>query len=124
MEMTGFKDPGQEVTVTVDGTGIDVDVSYDIHKKAAVVEIPETDTACRIEISMDLVYRETDNNVLERCFDFLNQAEIEFILKDRLYSLIQSDRPVSVILSELQAMDLDKDLCGVLMEILTACPGK
>lgn len=124
VEMTGFKDPGQEVTVTVDGTGIDVDVSYDIHKKAAVVEIPETDTACRIEISMDLVYRETDNNVLERCFDFLNQAEIEFILKDRLYSLIQSDRPVSVILSELQAMDLDKDLCGVLMEILTACPGK
>ena len=73
---------------------------------------------------MDLVYRETDNNVLERCFDFLNQAEIEFILKDRLYSLIQSDRPVSVILSELQAMDLDKDLCGALMEILTACPGK
>ena len=124
VEMTGFKDPGQEVTVTVDGTGIDADVSYDIHKKAAVVEIPETDTAGRIEISMDLVYRDTDNNVLERCFDFLNQAEIEFILKDRLYSLIQSDRPVSVILSELQAMDLDKDLCGVLMEILTACPGK
>lgn len=60
------------------------------------------------------------NDVVERCFDFLNQAEIEFVQKDRLYELIRSERPAAGILSELFAMDISRDLRGVLVEILTA----
>jgi len=40
--------------------------------------------------------------------------------KDRLYELIRSERPAAGILSELFAMDISRDLRGVLVEILTA----
>ena len=33
------------------------------------------------------------------CFDFLNQAEIGFVLKDEIYGLITSGKKTTVILS-------------------------
>ena len=47
-------------------------------------------------------------------------AEVGFVLKDRLYQLITAGKKLPVLLSELQSMELDKDLYGALMEILTA----
>ena len=89
-------------------------------KKAIVVEIPETETDAMIEVSLEHTASGARNDVVERCFDFLNQAEIEFVQKDRLYELIRSERPAAGILSELFAMDISRDLRGVLVEILTA----
>ena len=95
-------------------------ISYDRWKKAIVVEIPETETDAMIEVSLEHTASGARNDVVERCFDFLNQAEIEFVQKDRLYELIRSERPAAGILSELFAMDISRDLRGVLVEILTA----
>ena len=56
----------------------------------------------------------------ERIFDFLNQAEIEFGLKDELYRLIRTRKSVPVLLGQMSAMGLEKELYGVLAELLTA----
>ena len=61
-----------------------------------------------------------ENDIKERCFAFLNQAEIEFTLKDKLFTLIQSKQTVTAILAELLTMDIDKELMGALVEILSA----
>ena len=76
------------------------------------------DTAAEVQII--LAGEVADNRTKERVFDFLNQAEIGFVLKDRLYQLITAGKKLPVLLAELQSMELDKDLYGALMEILTA----
>ena len=79
-----------------------------------------------MKVRIKYMYEQGDTKALEDLFtsnsiaDFLNQAEIEFVQKDRLYELIRSERPAAGILSELFAMDISRDLRGVLVEILTA----
>ena len=61
-----------------------------------------------------------ENDTKAYVFDFLNQAEIAFELKDRLYEqIVKADQP-AMALSQLIAMDLDPDLLGAVAEILTA----
>ena len=120
IEMTGFECPAEAVVVKADGQRMEVQSFYNKQKNAVVVEIPRTNTNKKIEVSIDASFRKTENDVIERCFSFLDQAEIEFTLKDKLFTLIQREKPVSVILSELLTMDLDKDLMGVLVELISA----
>ena len=54
------------------------------------------------------------------CVDFLNQAEIEFMLKDQLYNAIQKETRIPVLIAQLNAMGLEKDLFGALTELITA----
>ena len=61
-----------------------------------------------------------ENDIVKECFDFLNQAEIEFVLKDILYQMIREGEDKTILLSQLQAMELDPELLGVLTEIITA----
>lgn len=64
--------------------------------------------------------KETKNAIADQCFAFLNQAEISFALKDRLYQLILDTEDKTILLSQLQSMELDRDLLGVLTEIIAA----
>ena len=57
---------------------------------------------------------------LENCFNFLNQAEIEFSLKDKIYEAVQREKRVPVLLAQLQAMNLNEHLLGALTEMITA----
>lgn len=60
------------------------------------------------------------NQVEKRIFEFLNQAEIGFSLKDELYRLVRTEKRVSVLLGQMSAMGISKDLYGVLEGILGA----
>ena len=50
----------------------------------------------------------------------LNQAEIEFFLKDQIYALVQKENRLPVLISQLHTMNLKEKLLAVLIEILTA----
>ena len=95
VEMTGFENSGETVVVRKNGVGTDAQISYDRWKKAIVVEIPETETDAMIEVSLEHTASGARNDVVERCFDFLNQAEIEFVQKDRLYERSSGFRPIT-----------------------------
>ena len=41
-------------------------------------------------------------------------------MKDRIYRLVQNGKRVPVLLAELHAMEIDRELYGALEEILTA----
>ena len=51
---------------------------------------------------------------------FLNQAEIEFFLKDQIYALLQREKRIHVLMTELKVMNLNEKLLAVLMEMITA----
>lgn len=122
VEFTGFSraDVGQ-TEVKIDGisqSGEQVTVSYDGRKQAVIVALKQVETAKRLEISLDLGLRAKKNRVEERIFEFLNQAEIPFSLKDELYRLVQTGKSVPVVLGQMHTMGISAELCGVLEEIL------
>ena len=55
----------------------------------------------------------------ESAFEFLNQAEIEFDVKDEFYDLVMREKRVPVVLAQLEAMGIERGLCQALAEILT-----
>ena len=60
------------------------------------------------------------NDVAGRIFTLLDRAQIEFETKKDIYALATSDRPLSVRMSHLQALDLDRPLESAVSEILLA----
>ena len=118
VEFCNFAKTGTDtVKVLVNGAETEAAVKYEEKLQKICVEVA-ADTAAEVQII--LAGEVADNQTKERVFDFLNQAEIGFVLKDRLYQLITAGKKLPVLLSELQSMELDKDLYGALMEILTA----
>jgi alpha-glucosidase (family GH31 glycosyl hydrolase) len=109
-----------EVSVLAgDETLIPVSTTYDARKGILSVTLPALPVEQSLEIRMENpVLRE--NPVKEELFDFINQAEIPFINKDKIYRTVTAELPVSSKLAALQSMKLDADLLGVLTEILTA----
>ena len=83
------------------------EITYDRKNASLCCDLGEQDPAKEIRI-------------LLCAFDFLNQAEIEFVLKDILYQMIREGEDKTILLSQLQAMELDPELLGVLTEIITA----
>ena len=117
--LTGWQDVRESVQVTVDGTAIKCEMAYDEHTNAITILLPAVGVTSCVKVTVK-GHMAKENHVEKRCFDFLNQAEIGFTLKDRLYQMIQKEKRVPVLLAQLSSMDLDEDLLGVLTEILTA----
>ncbi|MEE1031756.1 MAG: glycoside hydrolase family 31 protein [Ruminococcus sp.] len=121
VEMTGFKNASdKQLVVTVDNQMTKAVVSYDKKKHALIVQIPATSVTKEIKIRIDKELRQTKNNVQENSFAFLNQAEIDFWLKDQIYAVIQNENRIPVLIAQLQAMGLEEKLLAVLMEMITA----
>lgn len=84
------------------------------------VWLPEGSVIKEIKIRIDKKLIKLENNVKEACFKFLNQAEIEFFLKDQIYALIQKENRLSVLIFQLHAMNLEEKLLEALVEMITA----
>ena len=121
VELTGFnKAEKEQIVVIVDGQEIEADVAYDSKKQAITVQILEADVTKEIRVKADGTHRQSRNQVEERCFAFLNQAEIRFEVKDRVYGLVQKESRIPVLMAQLQTMNLDAELLSALTELITA----
>lgn len=123
VELAGFLQAGPgQVQVMIDGEQIKepVQVEYCREKQAIVVSLQEIPVTSQVQIRIDMDLRTRKNQVEERAFDFLNQAEIAFRLKDELYQMIRQEKRIAVLLGQMGGMELDPDLYGRLTEILTA----
>ncbi len=49
-------------------------------KKACIISVPPVRTSEVLEVTMDAALR-ADKNDVQRCFEFLDQAEISYIVK-------------------------------------------
>lgn len=121
IELQGFEEvDGNELSVTADGRVLNANVSYDIDMHAIIVKIPEISVTKEIKIKVNNKLRRLKNDVKEACFKFLNQAEIEFYIKDRIFEMVQKENRLPVLISQLHTMKMEEKLLSVLMEILTA----
>ena len=121
VELYGFEEnAGEELLVTADEQVIGTIISYDADKYVTMVRIPEISITKEIRIRINKKFLRRKNNVEEECFRFLNQAEIEFSLKDQIFDVMQKEKRLPVLISQLHAMGLEDKLLAVLMEIVTA----
>ena len=112
------------VCAAADGDALEIQSCFDEERGKITVTLPEVSVRSRIEVTLKGFELKKENHIQKRCFDFLNQAEIDFMLKDRIYALICREKRIPVLESELLAMNLDRDLFGALTEIITALKDK
>ena len=61
-----------------------------------------------------------DNDVVNRCFKLLDYAQIEMIVKESAFRVIEKQKDPAQLMGSLLALELDPDLYGALAEIITA----
>lgn len=121
IEMVGYEGEAVNLSQVLAGNEeIVCSKSYCADRGALVISLPEVDITQRVVIQIPNNLQKKENHTSQRCFEFLNQAEIEFCLKDKIYQIVTSEKPLPLRMSELTTMNLEKDLYGALTEILTA----
>ena len=109
-----------ECSVTLNGGETACRKSYDADSRTLTLEIDQVSTAKTLVVRFETSMKLSENPVEKLVFDFLNQAEIEFEIKEMLFRRIREGKSLKVFLSELQAMEIDGEIKGALVEILTA----
>ena len=84
------------------------------------VSIDGADVQSELAVCFDSSAAQPENQVDREVFAFLDQAEIPFIQKERIYRAVTGQAEPARQLAELQAMGLDTELYGALAELLTA----
>ena len=107
------------VRAEADGASCLTQCSYDEKTNTLTCQVETLPSDTRIQVVLEQAVQ-AEKHVTEECFDFLNQAEIPFPLKEVLYQAIKDQEDKTVLLSTLQAMELDRELLGALTEIITA----
>ncbi|MBQ8639376.1 MAG: DUF5110 domain-containing protein [Lachnospiraceae bacterium] len=108
-----------DVTVMVDGERVEAGVSYDEEMGCLTIRLEAVRSESRVLVSFATCSLRA-NPVEKKVFDFLNQAEIAFEQKERVYQTVRSSLSAAARIAQLQAMDLDRDLIGCVTELLTA----
>ena len=94
--------------------------SYDEDRRTLTLEIDQVSTAETLVVKFGTNMKLSENPVEKLAFEFLNQAETTFETKEMLFRRIREGKSLKVFLSELQAMEIDGEIKGALVEILTA----
>lgn len=98
----------QEGTVVSDGTTLTVTLDGIRPQDTVEIVLPE-----ETEIAA--------NPVSELLYDFLNQAEIRFFVKDQIYRIAENNKGnVALLMNELQVMDVSEELQKAILEIVGA----
>ncbi|OPJ61175.1 glycoside hydrolase family 31 protein [Clostridium oryzae] len=119
LKYIGFTDC-KAVTVKSDNKDVAYEKEYDSYMNMITIRVNSINTKSGLTVEFNGSTQLSSNDINKRIFDFLNQAQIEFELKDRIYNIVKSDKTQARIVGRLQAMELDEDLFGALCEIILA----
>lgn len=105
------------LTVFKDDSNVEFETSYDFKKKELKVSVLDIQTTSTIKIifedSLELVQRDKQGDL----FDVLDRFEISIDLKDALYKAFD-EKSVIKSMSNLAALDINKDLFDCISEII------
>lgn len=115
----GFKDC-KEIMVISDGKEVIYEKYYDNLMNTIIIRCNQIDVLKDLVVDFKDVMQLSRNNIDREIFDFLNEAQIRFDIKDKIYNIINSHENKTKIIGDLQTLDLDKDLFGAVCEIILA----
>jgi hypothetical protein len=109
---------GERPTATVDGTAVDGQISDEGGRRTVSVEDVSVGNTLRVQLAATPALAGNDMN--DRLFTLLDRAQIAYETKQLVHAIATSDQPLSVRLSHLQALSLDRPLETAIGEILLA----
>lgn len=115
---TGFANP-KYVKVFSGEVELDVDVEYISSNNTIVVTCKDAVVCQELRFCFSEKMRLGTNDIVKRIFESLDQAQIDFLTKDQIYDCV-CKTPEPEVISDLQALNLEKDLLGALCEIILA----
>lgn len=116
MRFVGFKTE-LKPEVFCNGEKIKGDFVLKEDKNAIIIKLPEIDIDTEIRVHFQNVCVK-GNDLEHEVFDFLNDAQISFAIKEQIYATVRKNK--AVVINELQAMDLEKELIEAVSEIIWA----
>lgn len=119
LKYIGFKDC-KEITVTSNNKEVAYEKEYDNLMNMIVIRSNEINTLEDLVVEFKGGTQLSCNNIIKHIFEFLNEAQIEFEIKDKIYNIINLHETSTKIIGELQALELNEDLFGALCEIILA----
>ncbi|MGN0354446.1 MAG: TIM-barrel domain-containing protein [Muricoprocola sp.] len=96
------------------------ETSYDNEKNVLIVQVERHAASETLMVQFTEKTMLGENHVEQRVLDFLQQAEISFTLKEKIIASVRRQSDPVLMAGELCSNDLNPELAGVLMEILTA----
>ncbi len=119
IKFIGFEDT-DDIIVVQQGKKVSFKKLYIVDNNMIELDIQSVDTSVDIGITLISSGNIAQNNIKKQAFDILNNARIEFDLKDEVYRTFERYKDKTILLGALQAMDLESDLLASLFEIITA----
>jgi alpha-glucosidase (family GH31 glycosyl hydrolase) len=119
LKFVGFKDC-TNITVKSGEKQIPFVRFYNDRMNEMELQIQEIEVLNGVTIQFGEKLELAINKVEQILFELLNNAQIEFKCKEQIYYLIKSSSDISKIITELNTLDLNKNLFGALCEILLA----
>ena len=108
----------KDAQISVDKVNLQADLC---EKHAQNVQVTLSDIPVEQEIRVCLTERVcADNDVQENCFQILDHAEIPIMMKENAFRSILAEKEPVCLLGELLAQEMEPDLYGALVEIITA----
>ena len=120
LELIGCAADATEIQVLVNGIQWQATVSRTAQEPTVKLLIDVVPTNAELTVVFGEKNAQPHNETLADVFDFLNQAEISFALKTRIYRAAETYINPAMLLSELCAMDLNADLYNALAELICA----
>lgn len=120
VELIGCSASPEDVTAIVDGTPVQAKIEYEPQGPTMAISVEGVPVTSELTIHFGSNTAQPHNESQQEIFDFLNQAEIAFSCKDSVFHAVQTQKNNALLLSELNAMQLEPDLFGALTELLTA----
>lgn len=112
----GIKDAQVTCNVSLDGRIIEAAVEKNDDITILLKNVPSNEDI--VLVLQARVYR--DNDIVNRCYQILDRAEIEYDLKECAFNLIKAQKDKTCLLGELLVLAPEGDLCNALAEIITA----
>lgn len=111
-----------EVPVEVSEAGqvLSCETSYDKEKNVLTVTVPAHVSGEKLAVRFLEKAVSGSNHVEKRIFDFLQQAEISYALKEEIYTAVKAEKNPIILMGNLYAMNIEEKLLGILLEILCA----
>jgi hypothetical protein len=106
--------------VFINGKITEGSLSYDTEKNLQIVSLKEISINDKLEIQINPSVELTGNKILQRVYEALNRAQIEYQMKEKIFSIVESAGSMNSMISSLNALEVCPQIKELVQEIILA----
>lgn len=113
-------DKAQRPQVFADARKVEEKAEYDEGRHVLIIKVLDIPVSSELSVCFGKELKIADNDTEQRIYDCLGRAEIEYVVKERIYGYVKEGMSADKLLGTLLGMELPQAVLGALCEILLA----